>query len=221
MTMIKGLIMNRILLIKTYASIKISVLICGAILLSACAGNRVVKMESTVEQLKDLNDLDSDGVIEARERCADTIIGAKIDNYGCGTQTTFVEPLKVDIKFANNSYVIPPSVLPEIQQVATFLEKNKGLNVLIEGHTSKVGTAQLNQTLSGNRAKAVVAVLLNNFNIAAERVSFIGYGFERLADVANTEAAHAKNRRIIADLSQTVSTDDIMWTIYTVGQVQK
>lgn len=211
--------MNNFRLIKGIPTIKVSLLICGIILLNACAGSRVVKLGSSVEQLKDLNDHDRDGVIEAREKCADTVLGATIDNYGCGTQTTYVEPFKVDIKFTNNSYIIPPSAFPKIQQLAALLEKNTELQTLIEGHCSKVGSAQLNEILSGNRAKAIASVLVNDFNIASERVSFIGYGFERLADDGTTETAHAANRRILVELSQTLSVDDMMWTIYTVDEI--
>ena len=218
--MFKELIMNKSQLIKAYPRIKLSALICGTILFNACASNSIVSLESTVEQLKDLNDYDRDGVIEAREKCADTVLGATIDNYGCGAQTTIVKPLKVDIKFAHNSYEVPASALPKIQQLATFLKRNTVLEVIIEGHTSKVGSSELNQILSSNRAKAVVSVLVNDFNIAIERVSFIGYGFERLADSSDTETAHATNRRIMAELSKTVSVDEMIWTIYTVDQIQ-
>jgi OOP family OmpA-OmpF porin len=197
-----------------------SMLICGAILLSACAGNSIVNMELSVEQLKDLNDYDGDGVIAAREKCADTFLGAIIDNDGCGIKTTYIEPLNVDIKFANNSYSIPAAAISEIKALARFLEKRPELRVLIEGHTSKVGAAELNQILSANRAKSVASVLVNDFNIATERVSSIGYGFERLADFADNDAAHATNRRILAELSETVIVDDMKWTIYTVDQVQ-
>ena len=212
--------MNKLLLIKINPSIKLSVLVCGAFLFSACANNEIVTLESSVEQLKALNDYDRDGVIEDREKCADTVLGATIDNYGCGAQTTLVEPIKVDIKFSHNSYDIPASALPQIQELATFLEKSKELQVHIEGHTSKVGSEELNQILSNNRANAVVSVLVNDFNIAVERVSAKGYGFDRLADLASTETAHATNRRMMAELSKTVSVDDMIWTIYTVDQVQ-
>ena len=212
--------MNKLLLIKASSTIKLSGLICGAMLLSACAGVKIVNLESSVEQLKDLHDYDRDGVIEAREKCADTVLGASIDNYGCGVQTSYIRPFKVDIKFAHNSYIIPTSALPQIQQLSTLLEENKELQALIEGHTSKVGSESLNQILSSNRAKAVVSVLVNDFNIAAERVSAIGYGFERLADFDDSEVAHATNRRIMVELSETVSVDDMSWTIYTVDQVQ-
>ncbi|GAC18613.1 OmpA family protein [Paraglaciecola arctica] len=210
--------MNKLVLIKAFSIKKSAGLICAAMLLSACAGNSIVKLESSVEQLQDLNDHDRDGVIEARDKCAETVLGATIDNYGCGAQTTIVEPFKVDIKFTNNSYEIPPSALPKIQKLASFLEKNTTLQVLIEGHTSKVGSAELNQILSINRAKAVESILVNDFNIANERVSSQGYGFQRLADLADTETAHANNRRIMAELSKTVQVNDMIWTIYTVDQ---
>ena len=212
--------MNELLIIKAHPTIKLSMLICVAFLLSACAGNKIVSMESSVEQLQDLNDYDRDGVIETRERCADTVLGAAIDNYGCGTQTSNVEPLKLDIKFAHNTYTIPASGFPKIQQLAAYLEKNAELKVVIEGHTSKVGSTQFNQILSSKRAQAVESILVNDFNIEPERVSSIGYGFERLVDIADTEAAHAANRRIMVELSQSVNIDDMIWTIYTVDQVQ-
>ncbi|WP_299072340.1 OmpA family protein [uncultured Paraglaciecola sp.] len=212
--------MNNITQTKVYPVLRLSTLLCSIFLLSACAGNSIVKLEDSVEQLKDLNDHDRDGVIEARDKCADTVLGAIIDNYGCGTQTSYVEPHKVDIKFAHNSYVLSASALTKIQEMADFLVKNEQLKVLIEGHTSKVGGLQLNQTLSDNRAKTVVDMLTDEFNIAPERVSFKGYGFERLADFADNEAAHAANRRIVAELSQTVNTDNMMWTIYTVDEIQ-
>jgi OOP family OmpA-OmpF porin len=218
--MIKERIMNNLYLTKILLIKKLSLLFCGAVFLSACAGNSIVKMESSVEQLKNLNDYDRDGVIEAREKCADTVLGATIDNYGCGTQTTYVDPLKVDIKFANNSYSILPSAFSKIQSLARALEQKPELKIFIEGHTSKVGSAQLNQTLSDNRAKAVLSALTNDLNIVAERVSFKGYGFERLIDFGDTEEAHAINRRIMVELSQTVSVDDMIWTIYTVDEVK-
>jgi OOP family OmpA-OmpF porin len=211
---------NKLLLKKVYPSIKLSAFVCGSILLIACTSHEVVNLESSVEQLNNLNDNDADGVIEAREKCAGTVLGATIDNYGCGAQTTSVKPLKVDIKFAHNSHEIPPSAIPSIKKLATFLDDNKELQVLIEGHTSNVGSVELNQILSSNRAKAVVSVLVNDFNIAVERVSSKGYGFDHLADLAETETAHATNRRIMAELSKTVSVDDMIWTIYTVDQVQ-
>ncbi|MFT2092133.1 OmpA family protein [Paraglaciecola sp. 2405UD69-4] len=212
--------MNKWLAVRSIISLKKAIMLMTLGTLSACTSNQIITLEPSVKQLKDLNDHDRDGVIEAREQCADTILGATIDNYGCGTQTTFVEPIKVDVKFANDSYQIPISGLPQIEELANILKDNMDLTVLIEGHTSKVGSAGYNQVLSENRAKEIKLALVNEFNIDPERISSIGYSFTRLADTSGTEAAHATNRRIIAELSKTVSVNDMIWTIYTVDQVQ-
>jgi outer membrane protein OmpA-like peptidoglycan-associated protein len=220
MNMNKELIMNKFLKCNAQATIKLLVLISGTFLLSACAGNNIVKMESSVEQLQDLKDLDRDGVIESREKCGGTALGASIDNYGCPRQTTYVDPLKLDIKFAHNTYSIPASGFPKIQKLASYLQRNSELKVVIEGHTSKVGTAAFNQVLSSKRAQAVKSVLVNEFKIDPQRVSSVGYGFERLENSADTEAAHATNRRIMAELSHAVNIDEMIWTIYTVDQAE-
>jgi OOP family OmpA-OmpF porin len=211
----KELLMNKFFKNKSRVLIKIPALIGGAMLLGACVSNDIVSLTPT-EQLKDLNDLDRDGVIEARERCAGTVLGASIDNYGCGTQSTIIEPFEVDIKFDNNSYEIPRTGLSRIQALAEFLIDNPELKVLIEGHTSNVGSASLNQTVSEQRANAVVSAITSKYGVPTERVSGIGYGFDRLADPRDNDIAHATNRRIMASLSQTVSVDDMIWTIYSV-----
>jgi outer membrane protein OmpA-like peptidoglycan-associated protein len=126
----------------------------------------------------------------------------------------------VDIKFANNSFVIPSSAYGEISELAAFLRRAPELQVIIEGHTSQVGSAELNQTLSENRAEAVVSMLINDFNIAEQRLTAVGFGFQQLVQSGDSEYAHSANRRIAAELSQTYQSDDMKWTIYTVDQVQ-
>ena len=177
-------------------------------------------MEESVEQLQDLQDFDNDGVIEAREKCADTVLGATINNDGCGTHTSVNEPITLDIKFANNSYEVETSAYAEIETLASYLNKYPELKVVIEGHTSEVGSTELNQTLSEERANAVSQLLVENFAIPRERLSVEGYGFNRLKQAGDTEEAHTANRRIAADLSQSTQVDDMKWTIYTVDQVQ-
>ncbi len=209
------LIMTNSLINKTIAVKKTFGIGLTILLITACAGKPLQVMEAQVEQLKNLQDYDNDGVIEAREKCAGTLLGATIDNVGCGTRTTYVESLNVDIKFANNSYSIPPSAVSEIQAIARFLEERPELRVIIEGHTSKVGAVELNQTLSVERAKSVESVLVNDFNITPERISSVGCGFEKLANFADNEEAHATNRRILAEFNETEIVDGMKWTIFT------
>lgn len=186
------------------------------VFITACADSNIVTLEKTVAQTNDLIDYDRDGVVKARDKCDLTTIGASIDNYGCGTQTATVAPFKIDIKFEQNSFILPSLAYVEIKKLVDFLDKHQEVNVVIEGHTSKVGSVELNQTLSENRAKAVALVLEDDFGVNKKRVSSIGYGFERLKEKGDTEEAHAANRRIIVELSDTKHIDELKWTIYTV-----
>jgi OOP family OmpA-OmpF porin len=213
--MTEELIMTNSLINKTITVRRTLVIGLTMLLIIACAGKPSQVMEAQVERLKNLQDYDSDSVIEAREKCEDTVLGATINNVGCGTQTTYVEPLNVDIKFANNSYNILPSAISEIQTLAKFLEQRPELRVIIEEHTSKVGAAELNKTSSAERGKSVASLLVNDFNITPERISSVGCGFEKLANFADNEEAHATNRRILAEFNETEIVDGMKWTIFT------
>lgn len=206
--------MNKPLINKTYPLTLILTLGLTTVF-NASARTGIVLMEAPVAQLQNLQDYDRDGVIKARDQCADTVLGATVDNYGCGTRFSATEPFKVDIKFAQNSFVIPTSAYGEIRALAAFIVKNQELYVRVEGHTSRVGSAELNQLLSENRAGAVVSTLINDFGISAQRLTPIGYGFERLATAGNTKQAHAANRRIIVELNQTSESDVLDWKVDT------
>ena len=218
MNMSKGLTMNNIPLTKVLANKKPLALAFTVLFISACADSKIVTIDAPAEQVHNLHDFDSDGVIKAREKCDGTTLGALIDNNGCGIKTSQVDPFLIDIKFENNSYTIAPFAYAEIKNLAEFLKKHSELNLLIEGHTSKVGSESLNQTLSTKRAEAVALVLINDFNIDKNRVSSKGYGFERLAVAGDNEQAHAANRRIMAELSYTQQVEELKWTIYTVDE---
>lgn len=216
--MSKGRTMNKLSFSQIASAVKYLGVVFAVSFLSACADTRIVTLEGPVQQRHNLTDYDSDGVIKAREKCDETTIGAAIDNYGCGTKIPQIKPFKIDIKFANDSYQLPEQAHGEISKLAKFLEMYPEIKVVIEGHSSKVGSAKLNQKLSNNRAKAVAMMLANVFEINENRIASIGYGYERLEDFGDSEQAHAVNRRIMAEVSHTEHIDVLKWTIYTVDQ---
>lgn len=201
-----------------FTSAKIIFTVLSFLLLTACSQTDIIVLDKPVIQINNLDDYDSDGVIKAREKCDGTVLGAQVDNYGCGTRTANTKTVNVDIKFATNSAVIPMSAIIEIEKLAKILNEHEELQVQIEGHTSKTGGYEFNQKLSKARAEAVAATLVNEFNIKPERVKAIGYGYDKLSDTRNTAEAHAINRRIIANLSYNVYVDDMKWTIYSVAE---
>ncbi|MES2838212.1 MAG: OmpA family protein [Bacteroidota bacterium] len=82
-----------------------------------------------------------------------------------------------------------------IDQIVEMLESNPSLKVSIEGHTDNVGNSQSNQTLSENRAKAVMdAIILKG--IDKTHLSSKGWGQSKPLVDNNTDDEKAKNRRV-------------------------
>lgn len=100
-----------------------------------------------------------------------------------------------DILFDENSYFINPSSYPAIDKIVDMLQNNPNAKITIEGHTDANGTNAFNQTLSENRAKAVMNYLAIK-GINTYRLNTVGYGEERPLDKRHTEEAYALNRRV-------------------------
>lgn len=174
--------------------------------------------EPTVQKF-DLTDSDSDGVILARDQCPETYLGSLVGNLGCGKQT--LEKLRHNllVNFDSNSYQVKSRYLSEIATLAGFMKKYPSTQVTIEGHTSIRGSRELNKTLSQNRAQAIMDILIAKFDIDESRITAIGYGFEKLLEEGDDESVHARNRRIVAEMSSDKSMKEMKWTIYSVDDL--
>jgi len=176
----------------------------------------IVMPEQQALQVNDLSDDDADGVIAYREQCLNSVLGSQVNNSGCGGDTVNKVRQELKVNFGNNSAVIAPRYYADIKALSDFMQRYPDLNVIIEGHSSRQGSAALNMDLSQRRAQAVMDLLINKFAVSTSRVSAIGYGFERLLDEGNNSAAHQRNRRIVAELSGDNLVKDMKWTIYSV-----
>jgi OOP family OmpA-OmpF porin len=99
------------------------------------------------------------------------------------------------INFKTGKSDIKPESQSIVDQIVEMLRQNKELKISIEGHTDNVGDNNSNQTLSENRAKAVMNALIAR-GIEKSRLSYKGCGSSKpIADNA-TEEGKAKNRRV-------------------------
>ncbi|MCL1148387.1 OmpA family protein [Shewanella sp. 10N.261.52.F9] len=200
---------------------KILLILLGIITLGGCSMRDIATMDEPTVQVNDLSDIDHDGVIVARERCNETALGATIDNYGCGKIKPINERQELKILFANDSYYIDPMYYSQVEVIAVFMKEFPNTDAVIEGHCSKTGSHEHNQVLSQNRANAVSSLLSERFGIDSNRLSAIGYSFDRPIDPTHTAAAHKVNRRVIAELTGDDTTADMKWHIYTVDEEVK
>jgi OOP family OmpA-OmpF porin len=132
-------------------------------------------------------DSDGDGVYDNADQCPDTPKGATVDQRGCWVLT--------GVTFDTSKWEIKPKYYPRLNSVVTILQDNPDLRLEIEGHTDNRGSAEYNQRLSENRAKAVMDYLVAR-GIASNRLSARGYAFERPAASNATAAGRAQNRRV-------------------------
>ena len=99
------------------------------------------------------------------------------------------------INFDTDKATLKPEGIETIKEIATVLKNNESLNLAIHGYTDNVGKEDHNQTLSENRAKAVVTEL-TVLGIDATRLSAKGFGSQSpMADNATPEG-RTQNRRV-------------------------
>jgi len=90
----------------------------------------------------------------------------------------------VEIYFAFDSAEILPQAQPTLDKLGTALSQEglKGSAFVLAGHADAKGTAEYNHTLSERRAEAVKHYLKEKFNLSADDLMTVGYGFEQLKD---------------------------------------
>ncbi len=102
----------------------------------------------------------------------------------------------LDIQFEINQDEIQPEEKEKLGVLGTFLTKYPETTAIIEGHSDNVGTSEQNLKLSQHRAESVVNYLVENFHIAASRLTAVGYGETRPIADNDTQEGKRANRRI-------------------------
>jgi outer membrane protein OmpA-like peptidoglycan-associated protein len=99
------------------------------------------------------------------------------------------------INFPSGSTAIPASNQAVLKKAAELLKDKKDFKFEIGGHADNVGKPETNLALSGKRAEAVRAFLINN-GVAAAMLTAKGYGDTLPIADNTTETGRLKNRRI-------------------------
>ncbi len=102
--------------------------------------------------------------------------------------------------FGSGSTEIGSEGIEALKKLAGVLERNKDINVMIEGHTDDVPyisdeAIKDNWDLSVKRATAVIRILLEHSKIDPQRLTAAGRGEHMPIDPAKTPEARRKNRR--------------------------
>ena len=100
------------------------------------------------------------------------------------------------IFFATNKSSLTTAARETLRKQATYLRKNKSLNVTIEGHADERGTREYNLALGERRANAAKDYLMT-YGISGKRISVISYGKEKPVNPASSPLAWSQNRRSV------------------------
>ena len=98
--------------------------------------------------------------------------------------------------FATNKSSLTSLSRETLRKQATYLRKNKNLNVVVEGHADERGTREYNLALGERRANAARDYLMT-YGISGKRISVISYGKEKPVNPKSSPLAWSQNRRSV------------------------
>jgi peptidoglycan-associated lipoprotein len=98
------------------------------------------------------------------------------------------------VYFDYDRFNLKPGEMTKAQSVATHLQGEPNLKVLVEGHCDERGTPEYNRALGERRALSIRESLIN-LGVPGDRIQTISYGEDKPADSSQSDAAYAKNRR--------------------------
>ncbi|MFT3933846.1 MAG: OmpA family protein [Chitinophagaceae bacterium] len=149
-------------------------------------------------------DTDNDGVNDEADKCPD--VAGTADNNGCPVVIKEEVKKRIDyaaenILFLTNSSILSAKSDKPLQTVVNVLKENPALKITINGYTDNTGSEQANRLVSGKRAQAVRAFLVEH-GIDISRITINGLGpINPVADNSTAEG-RAKNRRVELKLEQ-------------------
>ena len=167
-----------------------------------------------VEELESLLKAREEAIAAIRRQVSDALLGFEGKGLTISTRDGKVYVSMEDkLQFRSGSYEIGRDGEKAVRDLAKVLAANPDINVMVEGHTDDVRytpNAYLkdNLDLSAKRATTVVRLLLENKEIAPERIVAAGRGESLPVAEGKTAEARAKNRR--TEIILTPKYDELM-----------
>ena len=156
--------------------------------------NRLVELERILSQ--------KDSLVQAlKDKVNNALLGFKGQGLDVHIKNGKVYvSLDEKLLFQSGSTEIDQTGKEALKKLAKVLERNKDINIMVEGHTDDVPyisdeAIKDNWDLSVKRATAVVRILMNNSSIAGDRIIAAGRSKYLPLEPNNSKEARRKNRR--------------------------
>ncbi|MBA3899776.1 MAG: OmpA family protein [Bacteroidetes bacterium] len=157
--------------------------------------------EKRVDELESILKKQEAAVNDLRKKVSAALLGFEGDGLTIEQRNGKVYvSLDEKLLFASGSTKVESKGVEAIKKLATVLEQNPDINVLIEGHTDDVpmsgsGAIKDNWDLSVIRATSIVKIIAQNSKVDPKRLLAAGRGEYMPIDPAKTTEARRKNRR--------------------------
>ncbi|UCV13083.1 OmpA family protein [Dechloromonas denitrificans] len=178
-----------------------------SLLLAACTSERVVLLPSADGRPSAVVVRDAKGELLLNEPYAGTYRrGGSNDSYrstpeevqerfGAALAAQPIRPSSYLLYFQQGGNVLTPESQADFVRVRQEIAERPAVEVMVIGHTDRVGSLQANDSLSAKRAEAVRGMLIEA-GVPAEKLEAIGRGERDPLVATEDEVAEAKNRRV-------------------------
>lgn len=100
------------------------------------------------------------------------------------------------LSFKKSKSGIGSENFPLLAKVQKIISEIGPSQIAIEGHTDSLGEKKLNDDLSVQRALAVQSYLVENKNVAPDKITATGFGYAKPIATNKTAKGRAQNRRV-------------------------
>lgn len=184
-------------------------------LLAGCVSSVPETLKLQRSQPFELSDVDQDGVIDARDICAQSSAYAGIDVQGCAEWSWKEYRELYQVFFDFDRSVIRNDQTQVLEAIIQDVLSAPGSEVAIIGDTSEEGSLDYNQKLGARRANAIASVLIER---GVPREMIRSYEF---SDELVRHRLFKRQRRTMVQVSRPSQYNaEEMWDIYRAENAQ-
>ncbi|MBA6412466.1 OmpA family protein [Parahaliea sp. F7430] len=145
-------------------------------------------------------------LVDLREDCRGNWPGADIDAVGA---IGSAEQIALDsaVLFASGQYELQSTASAAIDAAIAGIDPKELQSIVVAGHTDNVGSAEINQELSQNRATAVARYLIDFANFPEKHLKTEAWGLTRPIASNDSAKGRAQNRRVEITLRRSLAVD--------------
>lgn len=160
---------------------------------------QIAAQQERLKQLQGLIDMQRQKTEVLRKKIADALV-----NFGSNELTVSQRNGRVYVSmqesllFPSGSATVNPRGKEALSTLATALNQNPDINILVEGHTDSIPiskTYQDNLALSVARSTAIARILTKDYQVTPARITASGRGENEPIATNSTPEGRAQNRR--------------------------